>query len=293
MVQILVTGAGGQVGREVCRLDWPSGTEVVPLTATRLDISKPSMVARTVAAYKPDVIVNAAAYTAVDQAESDAERALAVNGFGVDALATAANATGALLVHLSTDYVFDGSKAGWYTEADPISPLGVYGRSKALGEAAAASADKYVTLRTAWVYGALGKNFVTTMMRLARERDELGVVADQFGCPTAAADIAAAIAQIIAATDGGRDGSPNKLYHLASPDDATWHQFALAIFDATAHGFGGNCRPITTAEYPTPAQRPANSRLSSQLIADELEINVPSWKDSLGSVVAELEGLYV
>ena len=290
MTRIVITGANGQLGRELVRFSWPAGYELRPYTSAELDITDVAAVSAAVDVANPDVIVNAAAYTAVDRAEDDEERAMAVNATAVEHLARAADRADALLVHLSTDYVFDGTKADWYTETDPLAPLGVYGRTKAAGEAAAAKAAKSVTLRTAWVYGALGSNFVTTMLRLAGERSELGVVDDQVGCPTSAADLAAAIAQLIEATEGGRVQPPATLYHLASPDSATWHEFAMAIFETSAAGFAGTCNRLTTAEYPTRAVRPANSRLASHQIATDLGIELPSWRRSLPRVVAELEG---
>jgi len=289
--RVLVTGAGGQVGRELQRALWPTDVEVQGFDSARLDITDEVAVAEAVEQVKPKVIVNAAAYTAVDLAEDEAERAFAVNGTGVGHLAQAADRAGAMLVHLSTDYVFDGTKQGWYVEADPISPLGVYGESKAAGEAAAAKADRVVVLRTSWVFGALGSNFVTTMLRLADERDEIGVVADQFGCPTAAGDLARAIVELVEAT--GAEPPSHRLYHLAGPTDLNWYDFAQRIFALSVRGFVGECRPLTTSEYPTKAARPANSRLDSSLIATELDIRLPPLDQSLVDVVTELEAAAV
>ncbi|MEL7156709.1 MAG: dTDP-4-dehydrorhamnose reductase, partial [Actinomycetota bacterium] len=223
MITVLVTGADGQVGRELQRTPWAAGVDLRAHGSGALDITDPSAVAAAVEATAPDVIVNAAAYTAVDRAEDEPARAFAVNGEGVAHLAAAADQVGALLVHLSTDYVFDGAKAGRYVEADPVHPLGVYGRSKVAGEEAAALAGRSITLRTSWVYGALGGNFVATMLRLALERDELGVVDDQYGCPTSAADLALAIGTVIERSVDDRGDArplPAPLYHLAAPDDA-------------------------------------------------------------------------
>lgn len=297
-LRVLITGAGGQVGRELRRAHWPEimsegadicDAELIALDAEVLDITDRHAVLATIDRERPDVIVNAAAYTAVDRAEDEPERATAVNATAVAYLADAADRVGALLVQISTDYVFDGTKDGWYTETDPVNPLGVYGRTKLAGEERALTADRSVVLRTAWVYGALGSNFVTTMLRLARERDEIGVVADQVGCPTAAADIAAAIVELVRATDGGRSMPSHRLYHLASPTAVSWFDLATAVFAASAHGYGGICRPLTTDQYPTRARRPANSRLDSSLLTRELGIVLPSFEQSLKSVVAELE----
>ncbi len=287
---ILVTGAGGQLGRELLRARWSDRAEVCGYTSTELDIRNPDAVGAIVETLRPDVIVNAAAYTAVDRAEDEPDEAEAVNVTAVKTLANAANHVDALLIHISTDYVFNGTKSGWYTETDPISPLGVYGRTKADGEQAAEAADKLITLRTAWVYGALGSNFVTTMLRLGAERDELGVVDDQIGCPTAAGDLARAIT-VLAATVGFGAGSlpANRLYHLAGPDALTWYGFARAVFAASRQVDDVVVRPLATADYPTRAARPTNSRLDSSAIAADIGVELPSATESIANVVAELE----
>jgi dTDP-4-dehydrorhamnose reductase len=288
-MRVLVTGAGGQLGRELLRASWPADTELIGYTSAELDITDRDAVLAAAANADPDVIVNAAAYTKVDAAEAEEDLATAVNGTAVGHLADGANAADALLVHFSTDYVFDGTSPDWYRETDPTNPISAYGRSKLVGEELATKAERSVTLRTAWVYGALGKNFVTTILRLIAERDELGIVADQIGCPTATADLAQAVVDLAEATDGGATAPPGRLYHLTAPDEATWHQFAQAIIEYSTIDFAGPCRAITTADYPTPATRPANSRLDSTRIASELGITLTPWRDALGSVVAELE----
>lgn len=290
-VKVLVTGAGGQVGRELCRADWWGGGNVglVGFDSNGLDITDRDAVLAAVEREQPDVIVNAAAYTAVDRAEDEPDRAMAVNGTAVGHLAEAADRADAMLIHLSTDYVFDGTKDGWYGEDDPVNPLGVYGRTKLAGEEQALDCGRAVVLRTAWVYGALGSNFVATMLRLARDRDDIGVVADQVGCPSAAGDIAAAIVRLVAATDGGRTPPERCLYHLASPTAVSWFDLARAVFAASDRGYGGTCRPLTTDEYPTKARRPANSRLDSGLLAREISIELPPFEQTLPSVVAEIE----
>lgn len=286
---VLVTGAGGQVGRELLRAKWPQGVEICGFGSDSLDIANRPAVNAVVAQLEPDVIINAAAYTNVDQAEAEPERAEAVNATGVATLAEAANEVEALLIHLSTDYVFDGSKEGWYRESDPVNPLGVYGSTKAAGERAAQQADNVLILRSAWVYGALGRNFVTTMLRLARERDEIGVVDDQIGCPTGAGDLARAIVGITEKLDFGGAVSPSRLYHLAGPDAVSWYEFANAIFARSRAGFSGTCEPLTTADYPTPARRPANSRLDSSLIKQQLDVRLPDLDRCLSAVIRELE----
>lgn len=286
-MKVLVTGAAGQVGAELMRAAWPDGTELVGLDRSGLDVADAAAVAAAVADVAPDVIVNAAAYTAVDRAESEPDLADAVNAAGPGHLATAASAGGARLIHLSTDYVFDGTAPGWYVETDPIAPLGAYGRSKAAGEAAvAAGTERHLILRTAWVYGALGANFVATMRRLAADRDELRVVADQRGCPTSAADIAAAIVALCA--DTGSTDELAGVFHLASPIEATWHELACAALADRIDAGSVVVHPITTAEYPTPAPRPANSRLDSGAVAAARGVVLPDWRDSVKRVVAEL-----
>ena len=219
-MRVLVTGSSGQVGRELGRTSWEPDVELKLADRAALDITNFDQVAAA-AEFRPDVIVNAAAYTAVDRAEEEPDRAMAVNAVGVGHLATIAEDLDATLIHLSTDYVFDGTKEGWYTEDDEPAPQCVYGLTKRAGELAALRAPKSIVVRTSWVFGALQPNFVITMRRLATERDEFGVVADQFGCPTAASDIAAAIARIVA-TGAQHTG----IFHVAAPDDASWWDLA-------------------------------------------------------------------
>lgn len=292
MTVVLITGGGGQLGRELGRCRWPDETTVIVLESHQLDITDRDAVRTAVVGAKPDVIINAAGFTAVDAAEDRRDRAFDINGTAVGHLAAAANAAAAVLIHISTDYVFDGSKVGWYTEDDPVGPLGVYARSKVAGELAAAEAERSIILRTAWLYGALGSNFVTTVLRLAAEGQDLRIVDDQTGCPTSAADVADAVATLITR---GLPAQPGRhLYHLASPEPATWFELAEATIDASKAGLGfaGRCYRISTEEYPTAATRPRNSRLSSSLIADDFGIQLPAWRDSLPLVVAELEGGY-
>jgi dTDP-4-dehydrorhamnose reductase len=287
MTRVLLTGASGQVGRELQRADWPSGFKVWPVDHGQVDIANEAAVHALFEDVRPAIIVNAAAYTAVDKAEDDPATAFAVNAAGVAHLVRYAEQCGARLLHLSTDYVFDGNKPGWYVESDPVNPLGIYGRSKADGERAALLYQHAIVLRTAWVYGALGQNFVRTMLRLARERQVIRVVADQIGCPTSARDLATALVRIACASlDGDIEG---QLLHIASPVQATWHELATAVFRISAQGFNGDLRAITTAEYPTRARRPSNSRLDSGYLNAKLGIRLPDWHDSLVEVVNELE----
>ena len=285
---LLVFGAGGQVGQELLALAAARDVAVVGITRGQADIADADKVASLVATTRPRLIVNAAAYTAVDRAESEPHAAEAGNVTGPAALARAAEAAGVPLLHLSTDYVFDGSKHGAYAEEDPIAPLGVYGRTKAEGEARVRAATRHVILRTAWVYGAHGNNFLKTMLRLAGERDRLRVVGDQHGCPTATIDIAEAILAVDRTLAGGRQAYGT--FHFAGTGDTSWHGFAEAIVSAHASRTGR--RPpvdaITTADYPTPARRPVNSRLTSDRFADTYGYRAAPWRDRVGEVVARL-----
>ncbi len=286
---LLVFGAGGQVGQELLALAAARDLPVTGVTRAQADIADADAVAVLIHATRPRLIVNAAAYTAVARAESEPHAAQAGNVTGPTVLARAADAAGVPLLHLSTDYVFDGSKHGAYTEDDPIAPLGVYGRTKAEGEARVrAAATRHVILRTAWVYGAYGNNFLKTMLRLAGERDRLRVVGDQHGCPTATIDIAEAILAVDRAFAEGRHTYGT--LHFAGTGDTSWHGFAEAIVAAQASRTG--CNPpvdaITTAEYPTPARRPVNSRLASDRFADVYGYRAAPWRDRVGEVVARL-----
>jgi dTDP-4-dehydrorhamnose reductase len=288
-MRFLVTGAQGQVGRALAAAAWPEGAQVAVHGRDRLDITDPQAVAAALDEARPDVVVNAAAYTAVDQAEAEPETAFAANRDGPAQLARACRDRGAALLHLSTDYVFDGTKDAPWREDDPVRPLGVYGHSKAEGEAAVRAAlDRHVILRTAWVHSAGGHNFVRTMLRVGAQRDRLQVVDDQVGCPTAAADIAAAliaIADRIARGDG-RFGT----YHFCGDEAVSWHGFATAIFDLAAAHWGR--RPevarITSDQWPTPAQRPANSVLDCAALARDYGIPAADWRSSLRTIVAAL-----
>lgn len=287
---ILVTGAGGQVGSELLARAGRHGHEVQGLTRAELDISDAAAVSAAVAAAKPSLIVNAAAYTAVDKAEEEQDAAYAINRDGPAHLAAAAKAAGVPLIHISTDYVFDGSKDGPWTESDPVAPLGVYGSSKEAGEQAVRAAlPEHVILRTSWVYAAHGGNFVKTMLRVGRERDALRVVADQFGAPTSAGDIADAVLTIATRLEGGkRDGWGT--YHFTAEGRTSWHGFAEAIFARAEKAWGR--RPavaaIPSSEYPTAAQRPENSVLDSTKILVAFDVPRRPWQDGLDEVLGIL-----
>ena len=292
-MKLLLLGGNGQVGRELRRSLAPLGELV---TATRdggnadavADFNAPESLAALITRIAPDVVVNAAAYTAVDKAETDEEAAFRINAEAPAVIARACAASGALLVHYSTDYVFDGSASRPYREDDTTSPLGIYGASKLAGEdAIRASGARYAILRTAWVYAAHGKNFLLTMLRLAGEREELRVVADQVGAPTPASWIADATAAVIS---HGVDQSGT--WHLTAGGETSWHGFAEAIIDE-AHALGLIERKprvvaIPTSDYPTPAQRPAYSVLDTTRLRRDFSIVPPEWREGLQRTLDEL-----
>jgi dTDP-4-dehydrorhamnose reductase len=288
-MKIVVFGAGGQIGREVCRAAWPPGHTILPLDRKAVDITKSAAVGALVTQETPDLAINLAAYTAVDRAESEPGQAWAANCAGAAHIAAACGENATPLIHLSTDYVFDGRKTEPYREDDAVGPIGVYGSSKEAGERAVRAAlAQHVILRTAWVFGAHGANFVKTMLRLAAERSILRVVADQRGCPTAAADIAAALTLIAGHIERG--GVKWGTYHFAGDDAVSWHRFAETIFDLAAPQLVARpeVEPITTDQYPTPAQRPMNSILDCRKIRDVFGISAPSWRKGLASVIQEM-----
>ncbi|MEC8445673.1 MAG: dTDP-4-dehydrorhamnose reductase [Actinomycetota bacterium] len=276
MTRVLVTGGNGQVGRSITDLLGDQRFQHLTVSVAdraTCDITNPDAVRRAIERFNPSVIVNTAAYTAVDASETDEAAAMLVNCDGVAHLAAQ---TGRRLIHLSTDYVFDGSKDGWYMESDPVAPLGVYGTSKWQGEQAARTNPDHLILRTAWVYAAHGHNFVKTMLRLGAERGNLRVVADQIGCPTSAHDIADAILRLV-------DIDATGTYHMAGASQATWHELATATFELAELDVA--VEAIGTAENPTPAPRPANSRLDSTALASATHVRLPSWQDSLPAVI--------
>ena len=285
--RILLTGADGQLGHELQQTLAPWG-EVIALTRQELDLSQGEQIRQLVRQIRPSMIVNSAAYTAVDKAESEVELAQAVNGTAPKIMAEEAEKIGALLLQVSTDYVFDGQKNTPYLETDPTHPLSSYGKSKLAGEIGIQQVtDNYLILRTAWVYGVYGKcNFVKTMLRLGQDREELRVVADQVGSPSWAKDIADAIAQLLQSETTG-------IYHFTNSGVVSWYDFAIAIFEeARALGFplkDQRVIPITTADYPTPAVRPAYSVLSGKKITETLGDYPPYWRDSLRKMLKQLQ----
>jgi dTDP-4-dehydrorhamnose reductase len=284
-MKILIAGKNGQVGS--CLVDLlEAQTELTFLALDReeLDITDPVQVNKIVAEFQPNIIINAAAYTAVDKAEQECELAYAINKEGPQNLALAASNINAAMIHISTDYVFDGDSAESYTESDVTAPQGEYGRSKLAGEHAVAQAcPKHIILRTAWVFGEHGNNFVKTMLRLAKTRESLGVVADQFGGPTYAGDIANAILAI--SKQVASDSHAYGVYHFSGFPYVSWHAFAEKIFeialdkDVLVQSIKVN--PITTLDYPTPAKRPANSRLNCDKIHNAFGIEQSDWQAAL------------
>jgi dTDP-4-dehydrorhamnose reductase len=289
MAAILVFGGGGQLGRELAQQAAERGLVVCAVGQAEADIADAAAVKRAIEVASPELVVNAAAYTQVDRAESEPEAAFRANAVGAGVIAAACGAAGLPLLHVSTDYVFDGSKPTAYVEHDPIAPLGVYGASKAEGETNVRRLlERHLILRTSWVYGIYGQNFLKTVLRLARERDELRIVADQRGCPTGTADIAEAILAIAPRLAAGEPVWGT--YHFAGQGATTWHEFATAIVDAQAPI--ANRRPIVvpipTAEYPTAARRPANSELDSSRFASIFGIKAKAWRERTRQVTAAL-----
>ncbi|MGB3812211.1 MAG: dTDP-4-dehydrorhamnose reductase [Shinella sp.] len=293
-MRILLTGRNGQVGFELQRALAPLGT-VIALDRSGCDLEDEASVRAAIRKAEPDVVVNPAAYTAVDRAESEADRARAINALAPGIIGAEAAQRGALVVHYSTDYVFDGTAAGWYGEDAATGPQSVYGRSKLAGEEALASSGaRHLIFRTSWVFGAHGANFARTMLRLAAERDELKVVADQMGAPTSAALIADITAHAIRQAAHGRDAVPDGVYHLAAGGETNWHAYACHVIEA-ARRAGRPVRvaadailPITTADYPTPARRPVNSRLDTAKLQKTFGLTLPHWQSGLDHVLQQI-----
>jgi dTDP-4-dehydrorhamnose reductase len=293
--RILVLGAHGQVGHELpralCRLG-----QVIALDRSGADLGEPESLRAVVREHRPQAIVNAAAYTAVDRAESEPELARTINAVAPGVLAEEARALGACLVHYSTDYVFDGRKNTPYDERDVPNPLSAYGRSKLSGERAVAGAcGRHLIMRTSWVVGAHGANFLKTMLRLAAERDSLRVVADQHGAPTSAALIADVTARALQCMAQALEGDSRwGLYHLAAAGETTWHGYARHVVGrARDLGVALKAAPdavaaITTAEYPTPAARPANSRLNTAKLRTTFAVELPDWRHGVDQVLEQL-----
>jgi dTDP-4-dehydrorhamnose reductase len=295
-MKVLLLGANGQVGWQLRRSLGVVG-EVVALhrrsEPLAVDLADPAALARTIRAVAPDVIVNAAAYTAVDRAESEEQAAFAVNATACEAIASEARRLGAWVVHYSTDYVFDGRGERPWRETDATGPANAYGRSKLAGEQAIARLERHLVLRTSWVFDTWGQNFLKSILRAAAQRDSLTVVSDQWGAPTRAALIADVTAHVLARLRPERAG----IYHLAAAGVTNWHEYAtLAVTHALACGMPlksgpGQIKPIASAEYPVAAARPANSRLDTKKLRGVFGLVLPPWQDGVRAVVAELAAL--
>ena len=290
-MKIFVAGASGQVARALVARNDEKGLSIQACGRPACDLTHKAAIAGALDGVAPDVVVNAAAYTSVDRAEEDEEAAFAVNAIGAGNLAAAAAARGLPIIHLSTDYVFDGTKNTPYLESDRPSPLGAYGRSKLAGEAAVAAANaEHIILRTAWVYSSFGKNFVKTMLRLADGPKEVCVVADQFGCPTSAFDIAEGVIRVARALANQKAAKAYGVFHIAGTGEATWADLAEAVFHESKTNGGpfAPVRRVPSSEFITAAARPMNSRLDCGRLDAVYGVRLPAWRESLKPVVATL-----
>ncbi|MDZ4321362.1 MAG: dTDP-4-dehydrorhamnose reductase [Phenylobacterium sp.] len=289
-IHILITGGAGQVGRKLLSVAWPEEVVLHAPARAELDLSDISSVHAAFTATPFAAVINAGAYTAVDKAETEVAAAFAANAMGPAILADVTREAGAPLIQVSTDYVFDGSKAGIYIETDPVGPLGVYGASKLAGELAVRAGNpRSVVVRTAWVLSCHRTNFLKTMLRLAIDRPSLRVVADQHGCPTSARDIAAAL-KTITLTMLADMNAPTGVYHFVNAGETTWAGLATEIFtlSASAGGPSATVEGIPSSEYPTPARRPTNSRLSTAKLTLDYGIAPRPWQTAVGEIVIEL-----
>jgi dTDP-4-dehydrorhamnose reductase len=293
-MKLLLTGKNGQIGFELQRTLAVLG-EVIAIDSEDCDLADEAAIRRVVRAIRPDVIVNPAAYTAVDKAESEQALAQAINAKAPGVLAEEAKALGALLVHYSTDYVFDGTQAGAYKESDTPNPSSVYGATKLVGERAiAAACPRHLILRTSWVVGAHGGNFAKTMLRLAAEREALSVVADQFGAPTSAALLADLTAHLVRQAQRAPNRFTYGLYHAVAAGETNWHGYACHVIERSrAAGRAVLVAPdaikaITSSDYPTPAKRPANSRLDTSLLRETFGLHLPDWKIGVDHILDQI-----
>ena len=297
MKKILLTGVNGQVGHALQKK--LANYQVFALNREQLDLNNADAIRRVVQSIQPDLIINPAAYTGVDKAESEPDLAYAINAIAPQILAEEAAKINAALIHFSTDYVYDGSKIESYVEIDAVNPLSVYGKSKLAGELAINAVGlPHLILRTSWVYGAYGKNFLKTIIRLASERESLRIVADQFGAPTSSESIADAVSELLNSWQPN-DANQTGIYHFTNQGKTSWHGFSSEIVNeynrlATSKSLQmlkanvENIEPITTADYPTPAARPANSTLSNQKLKQVFNVALPSWQQGLQRVMQSL-----
>jgi len=294
-MKLLITGATGQLGRAIRNTGEKPGRHIISLTRSDLDLTDPDSIKNALTNHPDaDIVVNTAAYTAVDNAESEPEPAYAVNRDGAKHLAEACRGLNIPLIHISTDYVFDGTHSSPYVETDPVSPIGVYGRSKAAGEEEIRKVlPSHMIIRTSWLYGIHGNNFVRTMIRLGREREEIKVVDDQVGCPTSAADLANAVLKISERVTASRHEVAWGTYHYSNAGQTTWYGFAEKIFQLCRNRPGCGLKlkkltPIPTTEYPTPAKRPPYSVLDCRKIMETFDITIPPWDESLARMLNRL-----
>jgi len=290
--RVFIAGERGQVARALARTFSARGDIVLSAGRMTMDIVDEAAVRSTILTFRPDLVINAAAYTAVDTAEDDADQAYKINRDGARHVAASARAVAVPLIHVSSDYVFDGTKPTPYVETDKPNPVGVYGRSKLAGEeAVTAETADYVILRTSWIFSADGTNFVKTILRLAGQRDVIDVIDDQWGAPTFAADLATAIGTIGETLRLTKDRSIlTGIYHATASGETTWYRFARAIIELSAARGGPSCglRPITTNDYPLRARRPANSRLDGSKLQRTFGISLPAWQESLKRCIDEI-----
>ena len=297
MKKILLTGVNGQVGHALkTKL---VDCELFALSREQLDLTKTHDIRRIVRDIKPDLIINPAAYTAVDKAESESELAFAINATAAQVLAEEAARLNAALIHFSTDYVYDGTKSGFYDETDAVNPVSVYGKSKLAGEDAIRSVGlPHLILRTSWVYGTYGKNFLKTILRLAAERDSLRIVGDQFGAPTSSESIADGAVRLVQAWQPQQENQSG-VYHFTNAGETSWHGFSCEIVNEynrlsvtknwpALKANAENIVAITTADYPTPAARPENSRLDNSKLKNTFNMVLPSWQQGLQQVMQAL-----
>lgn len=292
-MKILITGAQGQVGSELVKTVDASNFDVLAATRNELDITQSKIVETYIQLHKPDIVINAAAYTAVDKAEKESVLAETINHHGTENLAISCAKHNIPLFHISTDYIFDGSKSEPYLEDDNSLPLGVYGESKWLGEQAIRQhIQNFIILRVAWVFGTTGNNFVKTMLRLGKEKDEINVVADQYGGPSPANDISQTLVSLAKRYQQDKK-LPWGTYHYCGTPKTSWYEFATEIFkQANEMGLISKkiqVSPITTIQYPTPAKRPANSMLNCSKLKDTFGIDMPDWRESLKQILVKLK----
>lgn len=300
MKKILLTGVNGQVGyaiQQLCALSDCHDLDIYTLTRAQLDLSNPDAIRQVIWSLKPNIIINPAAYTAVDKAESEPELAHAINAIAPQVIAQEAERVGASLIHFSTDYVYDGRKETAYLETDAVNPISVYGQTKLAGEDAIRHVGlPHIILRTSWVYGAHGKNFLNTILRLSAQHDHLRIVADQFGSPTSSHSIAHAVMQLLIRWQP-QQASQTGVYHMTNGGSASWHRFACQIIreyedQREAHHLMvlrarvDDVEAIPTSDYPTPATRPANSRLDNTKLKKVMDVELPLWQDALQEVIA-------